>query len=225
MKASEILQYVYFVNFNNLNILECGAGEAQETGAFCSNNNCYYIEAWYDEYIELKKKKKNVVNYALSDNNNNVEFVITSHGGNSSVSHSDEHKHELLTHYNSTFTKTIVPATTYKNYIENIIKVNIDILILDIEGHECTVLNTFRDLKFEQLPKIICIECGYDWIERKKILIELGYILDFYEFNNCYLTHSRCNIMKNLDNIKIINNKNKKFIWHDIIIYENELNL
>jgi FkbM family methyltransferase len=222
MHASEILKLAYIISFNNLTYLECGAGAAQETQELCSNNNCYYIEALYDEYIELKKKY-NVVNYALTDNNNTVEFCITSHGGNSSVSHSDTHKNELTTHYNSTFTKTIVPATTYKNYIENIIKTNIDILILDIEGHECTVLNTFRELKLEQLPKIICIECGYDWKERKNILLELGYVLDFYEFNNCYLSHSSANIQKNLHNINLFNTKNKKFIWHDIIIYENEL--
>lgn len=86
---------------------------------------------------------------------------------------------------------------------------NIDILILDIEGHECVVLNTFRELTLEQLPKIICIECGYDWLERKKILIELGYILDFYEFNNCYLSHSTCNITKNSNNITFLIPKTK----------------
>lgn len=223
MKASEIFKKAYIIDFTGLNILECGAGAAQETMELCNNNNCFYIEALYDEYIELKKNNFNVINYALTDNNNTVEFVITSHGGNSSVSHSEAHKNELLTQYKSTFTKTIVPATTYKNYIENIIKTNIDILILDIEGHECTVLNTFRELKLEQLPKIICIECGYDWIERKKILLELGYVLDFYEFNNCYLSHSSVNIKKNVNNINLFNQQNRKFVWHNYIVYENEL--
>jgi FkbM family methyltransferase len=222
MKASEAIKKAYIIDFNNLNILECGAASAEETGELSDSNNCYYIEAHYNEYIELKKKY-NVEHYALTDNNNTVEFVITSHRGNSSISHSKEHKNELLKYYNSTFTKTIVPATTYKNYIENIIKTNIDILVLDIEGHECTVLNTFKDLKIEQLPKIICIECGYDWIERKKILLELGYILDFYEFNNCYLSHSSSNIKKNMNNINLFNQKNRKFVWHNYIVYENEL--
>jgi hypothetical protein len=113
-----------------------------------------------------------------------------------------------------------VPATTYKNYIENIIKTNIDILVLDIEGHECAVLNTFYELQKEQLPKIICIEVGYDWMERKKILLDLGYVLDFYEFNNCYLSHS--NVEKNVESIQVFNNNNKKFIWHNTLIYENE---
>ena len=42
MKVSELLQSTYIIDFNNLNILECGAGAAQETNDFCSNNNCYY---------------------------------------------------------------------------------------------------------------------------------------------------------------------------------------
>jgi hypothetical protein len=84
-------------------------------------------------------------------------------------------------------------------------------------------LNTFRELTIQQLPKIICIECGYDWIERKKILLELGYVLDFYEFNNCYLSHSTYKVSKNSENINNINEKNKRFVWCKNIIYENEL--
>ena len=71
-------------------------------------------------------------------------------------------------------------------------------MILDVEGHECTILNTFFDLDVTELPKIICIEAGYDWNERKQILLKLGYVLDFYEFNNCYLSHSTFNCNKNI---------------------------
>ena len=221
MKVSEILQLAYRIEFVNLNILECGACDADETNEFISTNNCYYIEACLPDYIKLKNKNYNVVHYALTDiDNANVEFTITSLRGNSSVNHSEIHKHELVADFNSSFTKTTVPATTYKNYIENIIKTNIDILVLDIEGHECAVLNTFYELQKEQLPKIICIEVGYDWMERKKILLDLGYVLDFYEFNNCYLSHS--NVEKNVESIQVFKNNNKKFIWHNTLIYENE---
>lgn len=222
MKVSEILQLTYAIDFKNLNILECGACDADETRELLDSNNCYYIEANFDDYIKLKNKNYNVVHYALTNNNDTVEFTITSLRGNSSVNHSEIHKHELITDFNSSFTKTSVPATTYKNYIENIIKTNIDILVLDIEGHECVVLNTFCELSVEQLPKIICIEVGYDWSERKNILLELGYVVDFYEFNNCYLSHSSYNVTKNLESMQIFNNNNKKFTWHNMTIYENE---
>jgi FkbM family methyltransferase len=211
------------MEFFKLNILECGACAADETDEFITTNNCYYIEASLQDYIKLKNENYNVVHYALTDiDNSNIEFTITSLRGNSSVNHSEIHKHELIADFNSSFTKTTVPATTYKNYIENIIKTNIDILVLDIEGHECAVLNTFYELEKEQLPKIICIEAGYDWLERKKILLDLGYVIDFYEFNNCYLSHSTCVIEKNVESMQMFNNNNKKLIWNDRVIYENE---
>jgi|LakMenEpi03Aug12_release.lakeMendotaPanAssembly.Ray.scaffolds.fasta_scaffold2136537_1 hypothetical protein len=50
MNLSEILQQTYIINYNNLNILECGAGHAQESQDFCITNNCYYIEGNYPEY-------------------------------------------------------------------------------------------------------------------------------------------------------------------------------
>ena len=112
---------------------------------------------------------------------------------------------------------------TYKHFIQDIIKTTIDILILDVEGHECTILNTFYDLDLAQLPKIICIECGYDWLDRKKILLSLGYVLDFYEFNNCYLSHSTYNCNKNISQMNKFNVANKKFIWNNYLVYDNEL--
>jgi len=223
MRASEILQRAYNIKFNNLNILECGAGAAQETKDFCETNNCYYIEAHFSEYEELKRSNYNVYHYALSNINDILSFTITSHGGNSSLSHSELHKKELIDNYNSTFTEVFVPGITYKNFIENIIKKNIDILILDVEGHELTILNTFFELDVSQLPKIICIECGYDWIERKKILLQLGYELDFYEFNNCYLSHSTYKCEKNTSQMDCFNRENPRFIWNNYLVYENEL--
>ena len=67
------------------------------------------------------------------------------------------------------------------------------------------------------------IEAGYDWLDRKKILLNLGYIIDFYQFNNCYLTHKNFKIDKNINFIKEVNNNNKEFIWNNILIYKNEV--
>uniref|UniRef100_A0A6C0JM16 Methyltransferase FkbM domain-containing protein n=1 Tax=viral metagenome TaxID=1070528 RepID=A0A6C0JM16_9ZZZZ len=225
MLISDILRKTYNIDFNNLNILECGSGPGPvlETSDFNKTNNCYYIEANYKDYKLIHDLKYNVYHYALSDTNENISFTITSHIGNSSVSHSEIHKQELLSCYNSTFTNVIVPAITYKNFIQNVIKTNIDILILDVEGHESMILNTFFDLDTSELPKIICIEVGYDWNERKPILLKLGYNLDFYEYNNCYLSHSTYNCNKNISNMNYFNQNNKKFIFFNKLIYENEL--
>ena len=223
MPASQFLKFAYKLNFQGLNILECGGCSAEESAELARDNNCYYIEANPEEYRILKQNNENVSFLALTDNNDTVEFTITTHRGNSSISHSKEHLNELINIQHSNFSKCVVPATTYKNYIENIIKTNIDILILDVEGHECTILKTFNELRIDQLPSIICIECGYDWNERKKILLSLGYDIDFYEFNNCYLSHSSRNIQKNAKNINKINMDNPTFVWYGHTVYNNDV--
>lgn len=220
----DYLKYCYNYDFQNLHILECGALNGEETMNFNTNNQCYYIEANPYVYLNLINKFKNIYFYALTNSIGQTQFTVTSWVGNSSINHSEEHRKELM-NYGSSFENIQVPCITYKYFLENIIKNNIDILILDIEGHECTVLKTFYELKREQLPKFVIIECGYDWLDRKKILLELGYKIDFYQFNNCYLTLPDFiqQDQKNIENMQNINNENKRFIWRDYLIYENEL--
>lgn len=221
-----VITSVYNYDFSNLNILECGAcKEGEETRFLRDSNNCYYIEANPNDFKILSSQhninKENIFNFALTDYCGDISFTITSWSGNSSVNHSIDHHNELVK-YGSTFNKITVPCYTYKYFIEEIIKKPIDLLVLDIEGHECTILNSMRKLSVEQLPKIICIEAGYDWHERKKILKELEYNIDYYYFNNVFLTHNTFNISKNIEKLKEINNKYPNFIWQDKLIFEND---
>ena len=221
MPVSDFLKEAYTIDFRNLTILECG-GSASETKDLSNTNHCYYIEAHYEEYKTLYDLNYKVYNYALTNTEQPVSFTITSHRGNSSVCHSELHKTELNS-YGSIFKNVTVQGITYKKFIRDIIKTNIDILVLDVQGHECTILNTFFELDITELPKILCIECGYDWNERKQILLKLGYVLDFYEYNNCYLSHSTFDC-KNISKMNRLNEKNQRFVWNNYVVYENELN-
>jgi hypothetical protein len=92
-----ILGAVYKMEFNNLNILECGSHiDGGETKFFRNNNNCYYIEANPHDYIQMLNQsdvpKQNIFNYALSDYCGETKFTLTTHPGNSSIKHSEEHK-------------------------------------------------------------------------------------------------------------------------------------
>jgi FkbM family methyltransferase len=217
----------YNLIYNNLNILECGSSDlGLDTKSFRENNNCYYIEAVPESFEYFLKNASNinidnVFNYALFDKCGEIDFTLTSHGGNSSYCHLEDHMYELTHIHNSQFKTIKVKTITYKYFIENIIKKNIDILILDVEGCEVLLLNSFKNLSPNQLPKIICIECGYDWEERKKILLELGYTLDFYGSNNCYASIGE--ISKNMDVIRNINLNNKSFVWYGKELYSNDL--
>ncbi len=228
MSISGFLKSAYNYDFNNLNILECGAHEmGHETFDFRLNNNCFYIEAIPQLYNNLKNqpnlKQENVFNYALTDYNGVTEFNLA-HGnlGNSSIKHSEAHLSELINYHKCNFEKIEVNCITYEHFIDNIIKKPIDILVLDIEGHECIILNSLKKLPIDKLPKFMVIEAGYDWIDRKKILKELGYNIDFYEYNNCYLTHSSFNIQKNADVINELNKKNQLFEFAGTLIFTND---
>jgi len=217
---SKILKDVYQLNWVGLNILECGANiQGEETSSFESENNCWYIEANLADYNVLKQNRKNTLNLALSDKNGKITFTISSHAGNSSCKYSEEHLEELKK-YNAVFTTTEVECISYGSLLE---KLNLvfDVFVLDIEGHEKTVLNSWKSLDKKSLPSVLVIECGYDWSDRLLILKELGYKIDCYYFNNCYL--SKENIKINEFATNTYNNQWKEFIWNNKIIYINEL--
>ena len=227
MSAYHYLTCAYNFNFSNLNILECGSyATGSETEMFRKNNNCYYVEANPSDYASMLHQpgvnKDNIFNFALFNNNGKTTFTVSTHPGNSSIAHSDIHRHELQS-YNANLYDITVDCITYPHFIRNIIKTPIDVLVLDIEGGECEVLKTMADLDVSELPKFIVIEAGYDWLDRKKLLIELGYTIDFYQFNNVYLTHSTFNVHKLSSVIHNINNDNKQFIWHGQTIFVNDL--
>lgn len=220
MKVSEVLKNVYNMNWSNLNILECGANSAgHETADLEYSNNCWYLEPNDQDYNNLTQIRKNTLKLALSDKTGTIEFTISSHPGNSSCEYSEEHLNELK-NYNSTFEKTVVDCITYDD-LQKKLGLFFDVLVLDVEGHEPTILKTFIKMNKDSLPKIIAIECGYSWLERLEILESLGYKIDCYYFNNCYL--SKGNIDKNIETINSYNNMWKNFIWNNVVIYENKL--
>jgi len=218
--VSEILTTVYSLCWNNLNILECGANvNGEETRALMSTNNCWYVEANPTDYQVLKTIKPNALNLALSDKDGSIEFTISSHPGNSSCEHSSAHLEELKK-YNAIFSKMQVPCITYESLLKRLNLV-FDVLVLDIEGHEAVVLNSWKHIPNDLLPQIIAIECGYDWNVRLSLLKNLGYKIDCYYFNNCYLSKPKTPV--NQSTAKIYNTEWKNFEWNNKTIYTNEL--
>ena len=228
MSAHSYLVHAYAYDFSNLNVLECGShSSGLETALFRPNNNCFYIEANPTDYNNMLNHsdviQKNIFNVALYNHNGRIKFTVTSHPGNSSVLHCDSHKKELQMIYQSTFIDIEVECITYPHFIRNVIQRPIDVLVLDIEGSECEVLKTMKELTTTELPKFLVIEAGYDWPERKTLLTELGYTIDFYQFNNVYLTHSSLNVIKNTPFIRKTNNEIRQFVWEGKVIFVNDL--
>lgn len=219
-KISKILKNIYSIEWNNLNILECGAHKfGEETSDLESENNCWYIEANIHDYEILKSKRRNTLNLALSNKDGKINFIVSSHEGNSSCEYSKEHLDELKK-YNTSFKEIEIDCISY-NSLLNKLNLIFDVFVLDIEGHEKTFLLTWKEIDIKYLPTILVIECGYDWKERKSILIDLGYKIDCYYFNNCFL--SKKEIQKNQNYLNQYNQEWKKFVWDNKTIYVNEL--
>jgi FkbM family methyltransferase len=219
-KVSAVLREVYDVSWEDLNMLECGAHVfGEETHEFLSTSNCWYIEANPDDFQLLQAAKKNSLHYALSDKDGMLEFTVSSHPGNSSCEHGPDHLAELQTQYKAQFKRIEVEAITYKSLLAKL-KLTFDVLVLDIEGHEVTVLTSWLAIDPSLLPRILVIECGYDWSDRLTVLTALGYRLDCYYFNNCYL--SRDGVQSRPRARKRFNAQWPTFVWNGKTIYVNE---
>jgi FkbM family methyltransferase len=219
-KITTILKEIYYLKWEGLNILECGAQKSgDETSDLESNNNCWYVEANPEDFKILQTKRKNTLNFALSNYDGTIKFTISSHPGNSSCEYSQTHLDELKL-YNTSYREIIVNCFTYESLLKKL-DIKFDIVVLDIEGHEVKVLETLKKLNKELLPNIFVIECGYDWEDRLKLLKQIGYKIDCYYFNNCFL--SKLETLTNVNQTKIYNNQWKKFVWYNRTIYLNEL--
>ena len=220
-KISDILLKIYKKEWKNNNILECGANRnGSETSYFEPNNECWYLEPNKKEYEKLSIKRKNTLNLALSDVNGKIKFINCENSGYSSCNYSKEQMLELVELKQNKFNETKVQSITYKKLLERL-NLIFDVFVLDVEGHEITILNTLKDLSEEKLPQIIVIECGYDWGDRLKVLKKIGYNIDCYYYNNCYLSRGKVEV--NNDIKDKINNEWKIFNWRGKLIYKNEL--
>lgn len=216
----------YDMPFHDLTVFECGSYEnGGETEQLRSQNDCYYMDAIKEHIDVLKRnssiKEGHVFYSALGDHDGEVVFTKTSHPGNSSLRYCPEHIEELK-NMGASFQTIVVPCISYKTLQEKIIKKVIDILVLDIEGGEVPVLNSWKELPSSELPKILCIEAGYDWSVRKQLLLDLGYVIDFYSYNNIVLHHSSFIVKKNEEYIRNMNLGNRQFIYNDKLIFVND---
>lgn len=223
MSLKKILSDIYNITFVNMNILECGAYCYRDliTSEFISDNNCWYLEPNPDDFVHLKKHLNQCLEYALSDFDGEIEFNQTSWGGNGSIEHSNIHLEELKS-YNASFSKIKVKTITYDTLLDTVNCI-FDIFCLDVEGHEVTILNSIKKISNEKLPKIIVIECGYNWEDRLKILESMNYSIDIYWKNNCILSRIDSNLDKNFEKIDYYNNIYKEFFWFGRVIYKNSL--
>jgi len=104
------------------------------------------------------------------------------HFGNGSLAHTADHV-SLLEKEGCTFERFPVQTIPYRELIARHDVRQVDLMVLDVEGHEADVIAGMRGCAV--LPRVLCVEHGHHGVEgTTKMLEPLGYRYDMSSFNN-----------------------------------------
>ncbi len=78
--------------------------------------------------------------------------------GNGSLCHTDQHT-QILLETGCTFADIQVPLMTYRSFVERESISQVDLFVLDVEGHELDVIEGMQDCPV--LPDVMCVEVGH----------------------------------------------------------------
>ncbi len=200
----------YFPDFNYKGIFfDIGAFEPiRISNSYHFEKNgweCYCFEANTQGIPLLKKYRKNVFNYAISNIDLDIvkfNVVLSSNwtAGFSAININEQYKKIFnFDPKNHIITEIMVPQktlnTVIKNEIPNITK--IDIISLDIEGGELDCLYGLDLNKYN--PSVLVIENVTNDLSIKNYLESFGYILDKQiSYNQFYLSNNYVLQNKNL---------------------------
>jgi len=251
MEKDLTILYNYFYEnekvLENGIVVECGTAEGHHNPSFTLENNFnwkfYGFEADYRFFPILEKNRPNGtnINMALSNKNDEAEFIISAWKGNSSLNHSKIHKEELETYPdkfedNTFFKKIKIQTIEWNTFIKKYNINKVDFLILDVEGNELIVLETFN--KNSVLPSVIQIEYGYSDFDNTYLnldkkqnfsgiikiynrLISLGYNFDYVSYNNAFFSLN--NFWNNKTKPEKWLGEDNQFIYRDICYYDKNI--
>jgi FkbM family methyltransferase len=179
--------------------IECGAfdGLTESSCKFFEESlgwTTINVEPYPVAYERLLANRPNSVNVnvALSNVNGTADFTAVIHPqfgadcNNGSIRHTTTHK-EYLDSICCQYKKYQVPTTTFVDLVSQLNLKAIDLLVLDVEGHEYEVLEGMRDAAPSSLPLVLCIEHGHLGVDQMKPAVEvLGYTFDTTSFVNSF---------------------------------------
>lgn len=192
----QVLYERYFRNYARKHtFLECGAADG------ISESSCKFFEetmGWSGINIEpnpylyekCQRNRPNCLNLniALSSTAGIATFTNAIHPelgrdfGNGSLSHSKKHLEELAQSA-CKFERILVKTSTFRDIVHAWGIKTVDLMVLDVEGHELQVLEGMQGSPV--LPTVLCIEHGQLGIEAlTHPLKSLGYSFDTESFVN-----------------------------------------
>jgi FkbM family methyltransferase len=209
LNIDKIINDRYFRNKKQGFFIECGAYD----GVIDSNTLYFYknkdwrginIEALPNLFTELEKNRPEDLNLnlALSDKDGKSIFtqavdsryqLYGGHFGNGSLNHTKEHMQELKNR-NCSFVEYDVITESLPTLFKKYVTKKPDLFILDVEGHEKTVISKLSEIDTSLHPDVWCIEygyAGYDGIV--SIMKENDYILDYKDRINLVFSKGQSN--------------------------------
>jgi hypothetical protein len=76
-----------------------------------------------------------------------------------------------------------VPTITYREFVAEQGIARVDLMVLDVEGHEAAVVAGMAGAAV--LPRVLCVEHGHNGVEGTTAMVApLGYRYDFSSHNN-----------------------------------------
>lgn len=173
----------YFKDKKNGIALECGAVDGIQISStyFFEESldwTCVNIEPNPNSYAKLivNRPKSININLALSDEEVDTNLVTST----------NFYLRSFLTNKTS---KNTVPVRTgtYRKIIDTLPIDHIDLMVLDVEGHEISALKGMIGAKI--LPQVLCIEFNHVGKSAIKDIVEkMGYVYDFtIKINDIYI--------------------------------------
>ncbi len=168
--------------------LECSCKFFEETMGWQG----YNLEPSPHIFANLKVNRPSASNHqvALSNRIGTDKFTVVSHPqlglnyGNGSLRHTDSHE-QLLVDGGCTFSEVEVELITWKAFIEREHITQVDLFVLDVEGHELEVIEGMHGSSV--LPDVICVEVGHIPLAQvRQRLATLGYVYDISSHVNAF---------------------------------------
>jgi len=200
--VDKVLYENYFKDVESGTFIDCGAAE----GALYSNTFAFEREAnWTGLCLEpspkafaeliVNRPKATNLNIGLSNKDGVITFTQAVHpvgtgaglpaGG--AVSYLPNLKKEIGA-WGYNFSEIPINVLTYRTMVTKYNIIKVDLLVIDVEGHEMSVIEGMVGASV--LPKVICIEYPITGINKiTRALTNLGYRLDFVSYNNAFFSN------------------------------------
>jgi FkbM family methyltransferase len=168
---------------------------------------------WIFQQLCKNRPQSRNLNFALSNATGKATFKAVNHPQfgsqctNGSLSHTTLHE-RWLSETGCTLVDVEVNLYTWKDFIANEGIHHVDLLVLDVEGHEPSVLDGMKGCPV--LPDLICIEVGHlPFSNIREQLAQLGYVYDISSHVNAFFIREsaltlfalrRANNFRSIDN-------------------------